>query len=126
MHAAKKQGVQKAIDDRTKENPEIPATEPLSLDSQVSVISDEIGERSGTDIRGVGRCMKREPKKRGGRSRVDVDALMESRVEAMVEERVARATTKMRKEMEEMAARILADRQSGTGISSNPEPSNPL
>lgn len=142
--------VQEKVDKWNEEHPNAEDGEAveLPLETQLSVITTRVGEGKGTTYRGLGRCMRREPKKRGGVSRVDVDSI----VEAKVQERVAEMTAmkeemerkmqeqqeinkqmqeQMKKQVDEAVALALAkflesrpQLQEGTSRNDNPSPSN--
>ena len=92
LQEAMKERVAELVQERRENFPDVAQEEPLSIDEQISVISARVGEMRGTDVRGVGRCMQRDPKKRGGAQRVEVvDYLVEKRVETLVEDRFSQA-----------------------------------
>ena len=133
------------MDERAEKYPDTPAGEALPVETQVSVITDIVGEGKGTKLKGFGRCMRREPKKRGGCSRADVDALVEERLDERVSqvkddlkkevraEVIEEVREELRKEMdermnarmEEMMRNMMENRQLEKGTPSNASPSNP-
>lgn len=100
--------LQEKLDERAEKNPEIPAEEPLPVESQLSMIEEQVGPGRGTRIPGVGRCLQREPKKRGGCSRMDVDQLVEERVQERMESMEKSVEERMEKKMEERLEQRLA------------------
>lgn len=143
--------VQEKVDKWNEEHPNAEDREAveLPLETQLSVITTRIGEGKGTTYRGLGSCMRREPKKRGGVSRVDMDSIVEAKVQERVAEKMSAMKEEMDRKMQEQqeinkqmqeqmkkqvdeavalaVARILGSQsqlQEGTSRNDNPSPSN--